>query len=306
MAGSIPGFATNSSPSLVVSLGPAFGWRFAWHRIAWFVRKKPLGAVGLLVILAFVTSAAFSDALAPHDPNHTDIVNKLQAPSPINLLGTDNLGRDILSRIMFGARLSLTVALSATFVGTVAGGSIGLLSALSGGRLDLYVQRIADALMAFPNLILLLALVAALGPSYLTVIAALAVGIAPGTNRIVRSVALSIKQANYIEAAEAIGASRLRILFLHLAPNCLAPWLIYASTVFGGVIVAEATLAFLGLGVPPPEPSWGRDLTAAQNYFLQSPWVAIWPGVALSLVVFSANLLGDALRDVLDPKFRGR
>lgn len=273
-------------------------WRFA--------RRKPLGAAGAAVVIIMIVLAIFASVLAPENPNQTDILNKLSAPSSAHLLGTDNLGRDILSRVIYGARLSLLVGIGATLLGSAIGGVIGLVSAYAGGRIDDLVQRIVDALLGFPSLILLLALVAALGPSLITVIVALAVGNSPRVSRLVRSEALSVKEAAYIEAERAIGAGHARIIFRHLAPNCLATWLIYSATLFGGMILAEATLAFLGLGVPPPTPSWGRDLNDAQTYFLQSPWMAIWPGVAMSLVVFGVNLLGDALRDVLDPRLQDR
>lgn len=271
-----------------------------------FARTKPLGALGGLVVLVMLLAAIFAQLLAPFDPDETKILDKFQAPSATHPLGTDNLGRDIYSRVIFGARLSLLVAVSATVAGSLLGGLVGLFSAYSGRSVDIGIQRVADVMLAFPNLILLLALVAALGPSVPTVIVALAVGTVPRVNRLVRSVALTVKELTYVEAARALGASQSRIIARHLAPNCVAPWLIFSATLFGQLVLAEATLAFLGLGVPPPTASWGRDLTAAQRYFLQSPWMAIWPGVAMSLVVFGANLLGDSLRDTLDPKLRGR
>jgi peptide/nickel transport system permease protein len=198
------------------------------------------------------------------------------------------------------------ISITATLSGSLLGGLIGLFSAYSGSRTDMAIQRVADVLLAFPNLILLLALVSALGPSLATVIVALAIGNVPRVNRLVRSAALTVKETTYIEAARSIGAGDLRIMLTHLGPNCLAPWFIYTATLFGQIILAEATLSFLGLGVPPPNPSWGSDLTAAQRYFLQSPWMALWPGIAMSAIVFGANLLGDALRDALDPKLRRR
>jgi ABC-type dipeptide/oligopeptide/nickel transport system permease subunit len=271
-----------------------------------FVVTKPLGALGGLVILVLVISAITAPIIWPVDPNETRILEKLQAPTLAHPFGTDNLGRDILSRVLYGARLSLLISIVATLSGSFVGGVIGLFSAYSSSRVDMTIQRIADVLLAFPNLILLMALVAALGPSLSTVIIALAAGNVPRVNRLVRSAALSIKETTYIEAARSIGATDVRIIAAHLGPNCLAPWFIYTATLFGQIILAEATLSFLGLGVPPPNPSWGSDLTAAQRYFLQSPWMAIWPGIAMSAVVFGANLLGDALRDALDPKLRRR
>ncbi|MCC7368531.1 MAG: ABC transporter permease [Chloroflexi bacterium] len=271
-----------------------------------FARSRPLGVIGGAVILILIVAAVFAPIISPYDPNDTAILAKLQAPSWEHPFGTDNLGRDILSRVIYGARQSLMISIAATLAGSLVGGLIGLCSAFSSTRVDMLIQRVADVMLAFPNLILLLALVAALGPSLPTIVVALAIGNVPRVNRLVRSAALTIKSTTYIEAAQAIGCGSPRIILWHLAPNCLAPWFIYTATLFGQVILAEATLSFLGLGVPPPNPSWGSDLTAAQRYFLQSPWMALWPGVAMSAIVFGANLLGDSLRDALDPKLRGR
>lgn len=271
-----------------------------------FMRRKPLGAAGAFLLLLLIFTAIFAEQLTAFGPNDTDVVNKLKAPSAVHYFGTDNLGRDVFSRVVFGARLSLAVSLTVSFAGSLIGGSIGVISAYVGGKVDSAIQRPFDILQAFPLLILLLALVSALGSSLTTVMIALTIGVCPGQNRIVRSAALAAKSAPYVEAAHSLGAGHLRIMLRYIAPNCIAPWMVVAASLFGGVIVAEASLAFLGLGIPPPFASWGRDLASAQPRVSQAPWLAIFPGVAMSMVVFGANLFGDAMRDVLDPRLRGR
>lgn len=275
-------------------------------RVWRFVRRKPLGAAGAVLLMLLCVTAVFADVIAPYPPNETAVVSKLQAPSSAHLFGTDNLGRDVFSRVVFGARLSLAISLTVSISGSIIGGSIGIISAYLGGKVDSFIQRPFDVLQAFPLLILLLALVSALGSSLTTVMIALIIGVCPGQNRIVRSAALAAKAAPYVEAAQSLGASHLRIMVRYIAPNCMAPWMVVAASLFGGVIVAEASLAFLGLGIPPPFASWGRDLASAQARISQAPWMAIFPGVAMSMVVFGANLFGDAMRDVLDPRLRGR
>ena len=275
-------------------------------KVGRFIRRKPLGAIGALLLLLLIFTAIFAEQLTTYGPNDTDVVNKLRGPSVSHYFGTDNLGRDVFSRVVFGARLSLAVSLTVSIAGSLIGGSIGIISAYLGGKLDAWIQRPFDILQAFPLLILLLALVSALGSSLTTVVIALTIGVCPGQNRIVRSAALAAKAAPYVEAAHSLGASHLRIMIRHIAPNCIAPWMVVAASLFGGVIVAEASLAFLGMGIPPPFASWGRDLAAAQARVAQAPWLAIFPGVAMSIVVFGANLFGDAMRDVLDPRLRGR
>lgn len=278
----------------------------AGARVMRFIRRKPLGAAGAVLLILLCVTALFANVIAQYGPNDTNVVNKLKPPSSTYFFGTDNLGRDVFSRVVFGARLSLAVSLTVSIAGSIIGGSIGIISAYIGGKVDSAIQRPFDVLQAFPLLILLLALVSALGSSLTTVLVALTIGVCPGQNRIVRSAALAAKAAPYVEAAHSLGASHLRIMVRYIAPNCLAPWMVVAASLFGGVIVAEASLAFLGLGIPPPFASWGRDLAAAQPRVSQAPWLAIFPGIAMSLVVFGANLFGDAMRDVLDPRLRGR
>lgn len=275
-----------------------------------FVRTKPLGAFGLSLILLLVFTAIFAPWIAPNDPSELR-VDKLFKPPMFAaggdefILGTDNFGRDLFSRIVWGARISLYVSLTAVFFGSTFGGMLGLTSGYLGGRFDIIVQRIIDAKQSIPGLILALAIMAALGASVNNVIIAISIGIISSQTRVIRSAALGIKQNMYIEAAKAIGAPGIRVLLRHMLPNCLAPWLILVSAELGGAILTEASLSFLGLGTPPPDPSWGAMLSgAAQQFMERAPWMAIFPGLAISAVVFGFNMFGDSLRDVLDPRLR--
>jgi len=277
----------------------------AWQLLARMARSKPLGAAGRIIIVVFVTVAVLAPWIAPFDPYAIDSRNLLKAPSARNWLGTDEFGRDVLSRIIWGARISLTVGFGAVAMGTTTGALLGLVGGYLGGRLDYLIQRVVDVLMAFPLLVLALAMVAALGPSIRNVIFALAIVIAPNAARVVRSSALSIREKPFVEAAVNLGYSRWRIIFRHVLPNCLAPFIILATAGLGAAILTEASLSFLGLGTPPPEPSWGTMLSGkTQTYFADAPWLAIFPGLAISLVVFGFNFCGDALRDLLDPRLR--
>ncbi len=276
-------------------------------RIWRFVRRKPTGAIGAAIILLMIFTAIFADRIARYDPYQIRTDRLFTPPGAEFWLGTDDFGRDLFSRIVHGSRISLYVGILAVLFGTTNGALWGLISGYFGGRTDFIIQRVMDALMAFPTLVLALAIVAALGQSTTNVILAVGIVLTPTANRVIRSVVLSIKQNVYIEAARAIGASELRIMFLHVLPNCIAPYIILATTALGTAILAEASLSFLGLGTPPPEPAWGSMLSgAAQRYIRQAPWMAIYPGVAISLAVFAFNMFGDALRDVLDPRLRGR
>ncbi len=279
----------------------------ALKRVLNFVRRKPTGAVGAAIILVMVFTAVFADYIARYDPYQIRTDKLFAPPGPEFWLGTDDFGRDLFSRIVYGSRISLYVGILAVLFGTTNGALWGLISGYFGGRTDFIIQRVMDALMAFPTLVLALAIVAALGQSTTNVIIAVGIVLTPTANRVIRSVVLSIKQNVYIEAARAIGASELRVMFLHVLPNCVAPYIILATTALGTAILAEASLSFLGLGTPPPEPAWGSMLSgAAQRYIRQAPWMAIYPGIAISLAVFAFNMFGDALRDVLDPRLRGR
>jgi len=284
--------------------------RTRWQNFQRFLRTKPLGAFGLALVLVMVVTAMFAPWIAPFDPYELR-VNALFVPPAFAaggrefLLGTDNYGRDLFSRIVWGSRISVYVAFTAVAIGSTIGALLGLTSAFVGGKFDIIVQRVIDAKYSIPALILALALMAALGSSVNNVIIAISINIIGSQCRVVRSTALGIKENMYIDAANAIGATGPRILFRHLLPNCFAPYLILVSAELGGAILTEASLSFLGLGVPPPNPSWGAMLSgAAQQYVERAPWMAIFPGLAISAVVFGFNIFGDALRDVLDPRLR--
>jgi peptide/nickel transport system permease protein len=276
----------------------------AWAWIRQFFKDKPLGAVGGLIFLVMILVAIFAPLLAPYDPISNDIPARLSAPSWQHLMGTDALGRDVLSRLLYGARISALVGLMASAAGITLGSVIGITSGYLGKKTDLYVQRIMDILLAFPSLILALAIMAVLGASLTNVIIAIAVPVVPRANREVRSVAISVKEFQYIEAARAIGGSQWRIIFRHVLPNCTAAFLILATSMLGTAILIEASLSFLGLGIPPPAPSWGRSLSEAMRFNYNAPWLSIFPGLAISLIVFAANMFGDALRDIWDPRLK--
>lgn len=269
-----------------------------------FAREKPLGAIGGVVFLLWILVAILAPWITPYDPLTNNIPIRLSPPTLAHLLGTDWLGRDVLSRLIDGARVSAVVAITATIIGTGLGALIGIVSGYIGKRVDLYVQRVMDVLMAFPTLVLALAIMAVLGASVVNVIIALSIPFTPRANRVVRSVAIAVKEFQYIEAAKAVGARRARIIFRHLVPNCMASYLIVFSSMIGTAILIEASLSFLGLGIPPPYPSWGRSLSEAVQYLYSAPLLAIFPGVAISLVVFGVNIFGDALRDVWDPRLK--
>ena len=272
-----------------------------------FARRSPMGAVGIMIIVVFVLIAVLAPLLAPHDPYLMNSSLVLAPPSASNWMGTDEFGRDVMSRVIWGSRISLYVGLIAVGLGTTTGAVIGMVSAYFGGKFDYAVQRVMDMLMSIPMLVLALAMVAALGSSIQNVILALAVVITPNAARVIRSSVLSIKEKPFIEAARNLGYSHLRILFVHILPNCLAPYIILATAGLGGAILSEASLSFLGLGTVPPEPSWGAMLSGkTQRYMIEAPWLAIFPGLAITFVVFGFNFLGDALRDLLDPRLRLR
>jgi peptide/nickel transport system permease protein len=274
------------------------------RKLGQFFRDKPLGAAGGVLFLFMLIVAIFAPWIAPTDPTWTDVMNRLQSPSLEHWMGTDELGRDVLSRVIYGARISALVGIGATISGTTVGAILGLISGFAGGKTDMFMQRIMDMVLAFPALIMAIAIMAVLGPSIVNVIVAIAIPAIPRANRVVRSVALSVKQFQFIEAAKAVGASPTRVIFRHMLPNSMASYLIVATSMLGGAIMIEASLSFLGLGVPPPEPSWGRSLSEAMWYYYGSPWLAIFPGIAISVLIFSANMLGDALRDVWDPRLK--
>jgi len=273
----------------------------------WLVMKrKPLGMASAALLLLLVLTAIFANLLAPYDPLLAQPEIRLAAPSWAHPFGTDDIGRDVLSRVIFGSRISLWVGLLAVGIGTLVGTIIGLVSGYWEGRLDLVLQRLVDAVMTIPGLILALAIVSVLKPNTTNAMLAIAVVIIPGNARIVRGAVLAAKQNRFVEAAQAIGCRDYRIIVTHILPNVTAPILIIASIWFGNAILIEAALSFLGVGTQPPTPSWGLMLSSTGRAFMeQAPWLAIFPGLAISLSVFGFNLFGDTLRDAWDPRLRG-
>ncbi|MDD5082867.1 MAG: ABC transporter permease [Dehalococcoidales bacterium] len=275
-----------------------------WRTIRDFAKAKPLGFAGAVIFIIMILVAVLAQWISPYDPLSTNVMQRLQPPSSVHALGTDELGRDILARVIYGARISALVGILATFAGSSIGAIIGVSSGFLGGKLDMVVQRLLDILMSFPALVLSIALMSVMGAGIFNVIIAIAIPFIAPTNRVVRSVAVSVKQLQYVEAAQSIGASRFRIIARHILPNCLASYLILVTSQLGGAILVEASLSFLGLGVPPPAPSWGRSLNEAMQYMYRAPWLSIFPGIAISLVVFGINMFGDALRDIWDPRLK--
>ena len=277
-----------------------------WPVTARFLRKKPLGAAGGVLMLVMALTAVFADVLQTHDPIATNAAYTLGPPNAEHWFGTDHLGRDIYSRIVHGARVSLIVGLASTLLGSVLGGVVGLLSGYIGGKTDLIAQRVLDILQGLPLLVLALVMSAALGPAIHNVVIAISIPIIPRAARVIRSSVLSIREMQYVEAARALGVRHLRIAFRHVLPNTVGPFIVLCTAQLGSAILVEATLSFLGLGVPEPYPSWGRMLSvSAAEYAQKAPHLVLFPGIAISLAVFGSNLLGDALRDVLDPRLRG-
>ena len=282
----------------VVRDGSVAGWEFC--------KNKPLGGIGALVLILLVLMAIFAPVISPYEPNESNIERLYASPGPEFLLGSDSLGRDVLTRLFYGGRISLYVGLVSIALGVSAGSLLGAVSAYYGGKFDLITQRLVDAFIAFPGIILGLALMAALGSSVTNIIIALVAVLTPSAIRTVRSQALAIKETDYILAARAIGAGDGRIIIRHMVPNCMAIFIILATLNLGYAIIVESSLSFLGVGVPPDVPTWGSMLSeVGVTYIELAPWLAIFPGLFLSLAVFGVNLFGDALRDVLDPRLRG-
>jgi peptide/nickel transport system permease protein len=272
-----------------------------------FIRTKPVGAVGGGIILAMLAVAAAAGTLAPYEPYTADYSAQFARPSVEHWFGTDEFGRDIMSRIMHGARIALFVGFTASFLGCTIGGLLGVTSAYLGGKVDLFLERVMDMLLAFPQLILALAIASILGPAVQNVVIAISIPIIPRAARVVRSTALSVKENVYVEAVNALGAARWRVVLRHIVPNVAAPYIIMLTAQLGSAILAEAALSYLGLGAAEPTPSWGLMLSgSALSYAEKAPWIPIFPGIAISLGVFGFNLFGDSLRDALDPKLRGR
>jgi ABC-type dipeptide/oligopeptide/nickel transport system permease subunit len=276
-----------------------------WAAVAFF-KQRPLGALAAAIILGFVLLGAIGPFLAPYDPEEIGVAKKYAMPSLQGpLLGADQFGRDVLSRMLYGIRISMLVGVAASFVGTVVGAMLGLASGYWGGKTDAIVQRIVDILMSFPLIILALTLLTALAPSLPTVIIAIGVPFIPYGARVVRASTMVIKELQYVEAARAIGCSDLRIIFRHIAPGCVALYIVLTTGLIGVAIITESALGFLGLSIPPPTPTLGAMLSEALTLLMFAPHVAIVPGVAITLVVFAFNILGDSLRDMLDPRLRG-
>lgn len=269
-------------------------------------REKRLGAAGAVVCLIFLFCGVFADFLAPYGVNEFDLAARLAPPSWEHPFGTDNLGRDLLSRCLYGAQLSVIIGLSAASLATLVSILLGLLSGYLGGKFDLVTQRLVDAWMSFPDLIILIVVVAVLGPGSWQIVGTLGLLLGVGGSRIVRSAVVSVRENMYVHAAQSVGASSSRILWRHILPNVLPPIIVLFTTRVGTVILAESALSFLGLGVPPPAPTWGGMLSGTGRTFMfQGPWLVLFPGLCLTLVVYSINVFGDALRDLLDPRMRG-
>jgi len=272
-----------------------------------FCRREPLGTVGLIVVIIMAAAGLAAEWVAPYSPTANDFGAMTEPPSWAHIMGTDQFGRDLFSRIVFGARTALIVGFSCAVIGGVIGLILGVGSAYFGGYLDLVLQRLFDILMAFPLIVLALAVIAIFGSGVHNVIMAITVPLIPRCARVVRSSALAIREVPYIDAARACGFSHARIILRHMVPNVMAPFLIMVTAFVGQAILAEASLSYLGLGVQEPTAAWGLMLQGgAEEFATTAPWIAIFPGLAIALTVFGFSLFGDALRDALDPKMRGR
>ena len=274
-------------------------WSRLWH-------DKPLGVAGAIVLALFLACGILADIISPYGFNDIAPADRLQPPGWEHWFGTDNLGRDMLSRCLYGARLSVIIGVSGAALATLISVVIGIVSGYLGGRADLLIQRFVDAWMSFPDLIVLIVVASVLGPGMLQTIGALGLLLGIGGSRIVRSAVVSVRENMYVHAAQSTGASSLRILWRHILPNVMPPIIVLFTTRVGTVILAESALAFLGLGVPPPMPTWGGMLSGSGRiYMLEQPWLALAPGLCLIVVVYATNVFGDALRDLLDPRMRG-
>ncbi len=280
---------------------PATGKRFQQGRAWRSLSRNTLALTGLGIIALLVVVSVFASALAPFDPAEVRILDRLQAPGAGHWMGTDEFGRDIFSRVLFGARISLLISSMVVLSAGLVGALMGLLAGYFLGPVDFFVMRIVDGLMAFPALLLSLAIMAALGPDTVNLVIALAIVYVPGFARLTRNAVLTIRELEYVEASRAIGAGHLRIMFDHVLPNCLSPLIVQATVVFGYAILSEAALSFLGFGAPS-KASWGAILSDGRDWMFKAPWISIYPGIAISLFVLGANLAGDGLRDILDPR----
>ncbi len=275
-------------------------WRDAWHRF----RKNKSAMLALIILIGIILSAIFADFIAPYPYDQQNIDHVFEGPSSQFLLGTDNFGRDILSRIIYGSRISLLVGFSSIFAAIIFGGILGAVSGYYGGRVDNILMRIMDVLMAIPGMLLAISLAAAMEPGLVNIVIAIAIADIPGYARVVRSSVLTVKEQEFIEAAQCIGTSDLRIIFKHIIPNCLAPIIVQATLGMAGAILSASSLSFLGLGIQPPNPEWGTMLAGAREY-IRSHWhMTAFPGLAIMITIFSLNVLGDGLRDTLDPRLK--
>jgi peptide/nickel transport system permease protein len=300
------GVAPKASAPTVAPPAPPSRWRRSTRSLATFIRRAPMSAFWGLVALAIVFTAVAAPVLAPHDPLKSNFRAMTKAPNAKNYLGTDQIGRDTLSRVIWGSRTSLTVAFFAVLLGTTLGALWGLACGFFGGRFDIASQRAIEFMQSFPDLVLAMAIAMALGAGTGTVIVAIAITRIPFGGRVIRAVALSLKELPFVEAARGLGASNMRLMFRHILPQCIAPFLILATTHLGVAIIIEASLGFLGVGIPPPTPTWGNMLSDALNSGLVPPWwLVLFPGLAITVTVLAFNLLGDGIRDLLDPRLRG-
>ena len=276
------------------------------HFIGRLFREKPLGAAGAVVFVLFLFCGIFADVLAPYGMNQIAPLNRLKPPSWAFPFGTDNLGRDMLSRCLYGAQLSVIIGFCAAGIATVISVFLGIVSGYLGGKFDLVLQRFVDAWMSFPDLIILIVVVSVVGPGMPQIIVTLGLLLGIAGSRIIRGAVVSVRENMYVHAAQSTGASTFRILWRHILPNVMAPVIVLFTTRVGTVILAESGLSFLGLGVPPPAPTWGGLLSGSgRTFMLQGPWLALAPGLCLTVVVYATNMFGDALRDLLDPRMRG-
>ena len=295
------------SPSIVAAQAPpASRRRSRFPMLRRLFRDKPRGAAGAVICAIFLFCGVFAGWLAPYGVNEINMMARLQPPSWAHLFGTDNLGRDIFSRCLYGAQLSVVIGLSAATLATLVSLVLGILCGYLGGKLDLVVQRMVDAWMSFPDLIILIVVVSVLGPGSWQIVCTLGLLLGIGGSRIVRGAVVSVRENMYVHAAQSIGASTSRILWRHILPNVLPPVIVLFTTRVGTAILAESGLSFLGLGVPPPAPTWGGMLSGdGRTFMFQGPWLALAPGICLTVVVYAINVYGDAMRDLLDPRLRG-
>ncbi len=274
------------------------------QRLIWRTLRNPLSVAGLVIIGLLIVVALLAPLLAPFDPLRTDVPDRLAAPTREHLFGTDQLGRDILSRIIHGARVSLRIAILTAVIATVIGAPLGIASGYYRGRVEDVLMRLTDMFMAFPRLILAMAIAAALKPTLENVVIAISLAAWPAYARLARSVALGLREENFVEAARALGASNLRILGRHILPGVASPVVIQVSLDMGGIILTAAGLGFIGVGAQPPTPEWGLMISEGRSYITSEWWLSTFPGIAIALVVLGFNLLGDGIRDVLDPRLR--